>query len=319
MLGLFLYMAGAWADTPGEERFFADCPQRGPIQLHDERNPWDVHTVLYTTLGVSEVEVVRVADALIDLPLPGAPVHPFRRAIDAIRSGYHRLPDWTVRHRVGEFVDAWQLPELSLGDASATYSVMTGGEAGPGSGMIMRVHKLVDWMQHVTGDINRVSGRVVGRRHGLIGWSLPGRAVDGLQWLWLEAFHHGSLLVARSVENSLNGVEMVGEGVLNVWHRRPHRESTVFLRMPVAVYRAHELWILEHRPALIIGPRRLFAQATHASLAHRPPRARLADWSPLGPSPDESEPVIVMTTTPVSLRAPASLKPYVVPAAWVLE
>lgn len=312
-------MASASADSPGEQRFFADCPQRGWVHLHHEQNPWDLHAILYTAVGLGEVELVRVADALIDLPLPGPSLHPLRRTILGVRSAYHRLPPWTVRRRVGEFMDAWQLPELSLADASATYSAATGGEAGLGSGLVVRAQKLVDWLQHVTGDVNWLSGRLVGRRRGLVTWSLPERAVDGLQGVILKTFHHTMLWITRSADAGLEGVELAGEGVINIGYRRPHRQDTVFLRLPLAVYRAHELWMLEHRPRLVIGRADTFAGTTHAELAHRFRRTALADWSPLDRAEEAGPTVVIMTTSRVMARAPASLRPYVVPAAWILE
>ena len=54
----------AWADTPGEARFFAECPHRGYLELHDERRPADPHNLLYSALGLSEVEMFRAADWL---------------------------------------------------------------------------------------------------------------------------------------------------------------------------------------------------------------------------------------------------------------
>ena len=308
----------AVADTPGEARFFKDCPQRHALHLHEERNPWDLHALLYTTLGLSEVEFLRMADGLVDLPLPGHALHPFRRAVVAIRAGYDQLPPWRLRQRVGEFVDALQLPELSLGDATATYSVATGGITGPGSGMMVRLSKLIDWTQHVTGDLNQLSGRLIGRPRGLITWMLPEQAVDGAQWLLIKTFHHLSVLMARSVDHGLTGVEMTGDAFLNVGRRRPHQETTVFLRLPIEVYRAHELWILEHRTHLVVGPPALFLHSSHAALAHHP-QTMLSDWS-LIDQPNHEEPVlIVMTTVRVMSRAPESLTPYVVPAAWVLN
>jgi hypothetical protein len=310
--------APSHAAASGETRFFAECPRRGPISLHHDANPWDPHAILYTVMGASEVEILRLADALIDLPLPGPRLQPFRRLTNGIQAGFHRLPPWRLTQRVGEFVDALQLPELSLGDASATYTVATGGTTGPGSGTIIRIHKLIDWTQHVTGDLNRLMGRPVGRRSGLITWSLPERGVDGLQQFVLVSFQHASVLVAQVLEGSLTGIELVAEQAVNVGHREAHAQQTVFLRMPVDVYRANELWMLEHRRHLVVTSVAELQHATHAELAHRRRPMALGEWSPIdvpGRKPDE---VVILTTTRVMSRAPAALRPYVIPAAWLL-
>ncbi|OGX29643.1 MAG: hypothetical protein A3B78_02490 [Omnitrophica WOR_2 bacterium RIFCSPHIGHO2_02_FULL_67_20] len=312
-------MPSAWAETPGEARFFADCPARRYVQLHNERNPWDLHALLYSGLGVSELEILRTADWLVDLPLPGARLHPFQRLRQAIRSGYNRVHRrWRSILHVGEFVDALQLAELSFGDATATYSVATGSATGPGSGMVVRVHRLIDWSQHVVGDVNRVCGRPFGFRQGLVPWALPGRAVDGMQWALVKTFNAVSVAAARALDQTLTVSEMAAEGVVNAGYHRPHQEETVFFRVPMDAYRAHELWILERRQTLVIATVEELRASTHARLAHRRRRVRPSEWSPVDQWPARED-VVLMTTLRVAARAPASLKAYVVPAEWVLE
>jgi len=308
----------AWADTPGEARFFAECPHRGYLELHDERRPADPHNLLYSALGLSEVEMFRAADWLVDTAVPGVSVQPFRSLTRGIRRGFHRLPRWQVIQRVGELTDALQLPELSLGDASAAHTVAAGGVTGPGSGMVVRVNKLIDWAQHVVGDLNGMIGRPVRRSEGLVRWATPGRAVDGTQWVLLKTFNAVSVLVAKAADHGVSGMEMIADQVVNLGYRTPHQDETVFLRLPKGAYRAHELWMLEHRPRLIIGTSEDFLRATHATLAHRQRPLPLRAWDVVDQL-SAQEPIIVMTTTRAIAHAPASLKAYVVPAAWVLN
>ena len=319
-----IWAASWWCLTPpafpeerGEARFFADCPRRGYVRLHDERSPWDPHALLYTAMGLSEVEIFRAADWLIDLPLP-AQLRLFQRTMRAVRAGYHRLPPWRLTQRVGEFVEALQVPELSFGDASSTYSVATGGTTGPGSGMVIRLYKLVDWTQHVTGDVNRSAGSLVGRPRGLVTWSLPERAIDGVQWMLLKTFNSVSVLMARGIDAGLTGMELAAEGVRNIGYRPPHQQQTVFLRMPMEVYRVHELWMLEHRSRIVLDSAKEFARLTHAALAHHRRPVPLEEWSRVDQWGAASE-VVVMTTVQGMSRAPAALQSYVVPAAWILN
>ena len=58
-LGLWLMAQPVFAETPGEARFFAGCPRRAAVRLHDETNPWDLHALLYTAMSAAEVEVLR--------------------------------------------------------------------------------------------------------------------------------------------------------------------------------------------------------------------------------------------------------------------
>lgn len=308
-----------FAETPGEARFFKDCPHRRYVRVHDETRPWDLHTILYTMVGLSEVEVFRAADWIIDLPLPGRPLQPFQRTMWTIRRGYNQLPPWGVRQRVGELADALQLPQLSFGDANATYTVTTGGTTGPGSGVVVRVSKLIDWTQHITGDVNQLLGWPIRRPQGLITWSGPERVVDGGQWVLLKTFNNATIWISRTVDGGLTGLESIGERVVNVGFTRPHEEETVFLRLPIDVYRAHELWILERRSHVVLGTAEEFVASTHAAMAHRQRKASLPDWSPMDRPEHQPSLVMVMMSTRTFSHAPQSLRSYVVPAAWVLD
>jgi len=263
--------------------------------------------------------VLRALDALIDAPIPGPSVRPLQGTVRLIRAGYHRLPRWRVIERTGEFVDALQLPELSLGDSRTTHAVATGGTAGPGSGMVTRFHKLIDWVQHVAGDLNRLSGRCVARPDGLLAWRVPERAVDGAQWALLKTFNTASVWLARAIDGSLTAIEIVAEVPLQVGTQPSHRQETVFLSLPSGIYRLHELWILEHRRQLVVGTAQEFSRATHASLAHRVRHPDRSAWGLVDRPGGEPPEVIVMMTRRTFLRAPEALAAYVVPAAWVLH
>jgi hypothetical protein len=305
--------------TPGEQRFFADCPHPRHRRLHDEGSPWDIHALLFSGMAIAELEVLRLADWCVDLPFPGAPVRPFQRSVHALRDGYHRLPRWLVVERIGELVDALQIPELSFGDATATYSVATSGARGPGSGMVIRVQKLVDWVQHVVGDLNRGAGRAVRRPGGLVAWSLPDRMVDRAQWLLLKTFNQVGVLASRGTEGVLTGIERTGEILLGVGAVTPHEERAVFLRVPPALYRTHELWFLGHPPDLLMGTAEEFRRSTHAALAHGRRATPLDAWGAAERLLGQEDELIVLTNQRFMVRAPAWLKPYVVPAAWVLN
>ncbi len=77
--------------------------------------------------------------------------------------------------------------------------------------------------------------------------------------------------------------------------------------------------MLEHREHVVLGSPTDFAEATHAELAHYRRRLRLRAGSVVDAPGSHVTELIVMTTTRVLARAPDSLKPYVVPAAWVLN
>ena len=147
---------------------------------------------------------------------------------------------------------------------------------------------------------------------------MPGRAVDGFQGLITRTFHRVGVAVAWVLEKSLAGAEGGVETVLNIGTPASHRQTTVFLRLPVDVYRAHEAWCLAHRRTLYIGSAEELATLTHAALFHPGLHRRRVPWWRGDPAASAST-VIMVTTTRTMAHAPPALRPYVVPIAWALD
>ncbi len=325
----FVEAAVSEAHESGEERFFSGCANRSRLMLYREGEAPRAHMLLYTVGDLMELEVIRLADWTLDLPIPGPQLRPLEQGVKGLRYLYHRVDASRPVQRVGQLVDALQIPELSFGDLALIYGVAT-------SGMLVRVNKLIDWTQDVTGDLNSVVGWPVGRRDGLMRWRAPAQVVDGAQMVIASAVHHVSILAAWLLEKSLAAAEGGVEGVLNIGTPTPHRLTTVCARLPVEVYREYAPWFLAHRRALYIGSADTLATLTHAQLFHPgvwKPRFQWWMRSPSGPSGSPRDPsrgipsvargeassVILVTNAHTMARAPAALRPYVIPAAWVFE
>ena len=319
LLGAVSAAADVCAQTVGEARFFKDCPHHRRISLHRENNPWDAHAVFYSSLGLTEVEVLSLLDWIIDVPIPGPPLRPLEEAARGIRKGYNRLPPVYPVHRFGQLVDAFQLPELSIGDATAAHSLANGGVTGPGSGMIVRVNKLIDWTQLMTGDLNSALGGLVRRPEGLIGWQAPAQNVDRFQWALCWLFNQVSVIATKTLDGGVHAVEMAGEGIANFDYQTPHSENTVFLELPPNVFLSYELWILEHQDDMVIDVRDVFLRQTHASLAHQRHNTWRKTWGGISQLERMNVPVVIMAPQQVIARSPAALKDYIVPASWILD
>lgn len=332
---LFSLMVLASRPAAGDEldavdRFFGQCATTRHVRVHQERNPLDLHAVLYTSSNLMELEVLRLMDWMLDVPIPGARLRLIERSLNAMQAAYVRAArNRPMLQRVGELFDALQLRQLSLGDAAATYTGATGGVS-LGSGTMVRIDKLINWTQSLVGDINELLGwpvtafGAIGRRQGLIRWRGPGQVVDGAQKVVTLAFHGASVMVTRAVEYGVAGTERGVETVLNAGRPARHASTTVFVELPVEMARAHAGWILQRRRRIYLGTRQELQRLTHAELFHprtlhpRPRGPRPAWWS-LDRLPSVPARLVLVTDARTFASAPPAFRPYVVPAAWVLS
>lgn len=312
-----------------ESRFFADCRRQRRLRAHHDDRLLDAHGLLYSALNVAEIELIRLADWAVDLPIPGREIRPLERSVRLIRGGYHRLGSRLParlqggQRRVSELADALQIPELSLGDVAATQTAADGGDLSIGSGTLLRINRLIDWTQHVVGDLNRLAGPPVRRADGLIRWRMPGLTVDAAQDALAKGFHHLGVSLARLLDRGIRGAEDGAEMVVNLGRPTPHQQTTVFLRLPREVWQAHASWADRRRRHLYVGTSEELRTLTHAALCHPTPRQRRAARARPWGSPDRLQPMpdmlVVVMQERTMAKAPAALRRYVVPAAWVLH
>ena len=72
----FVEAAVSEARDNGEERFFSGCANRPRLRLHEEGEAPRTQTLLYTVGNLIELEVIRLADWTLDLPIPGPQLRP---------------------------------------------------------------------------------------------------------------------------------------------------------------------------------------------------------------------------------------------------
>ncbi len=315
----------SWADIEARElstegatvqHFFSGCPRKLPRKIHNAYSARDPHAIAYAVGNVMELEVIRLADWLIDLPWPGPELRPLERGADTMRAWYAHLGRSRPVERFGELVDALQIRQLSLGD----YTAVAGGNVSSGSGMVVRINKLIDWTQHLVGDMNRLIGWPVRRPDGLVTWAAPGRLVDHGQRIMVKLFHGLTVLIVQGIDGGIAGSEYGVERLVNAPRPAPHHLETVFLRLSPNVYRVHELWILAHRRSIYVGTTEELAGLTHAEIFH-PRRAQRhgdTEWWNLERLTPEPPSLVLVTDRRTFATAPPSMAAYVVPAAWVL-
>jgi hypothetical protein len=309
-----------------KDRFFAECPGQAKQQVFKKKSyVISLQRTLYSLSNLMELEIIRIGDWLVDVPFPGPPRRPLESFIDSLHYSYNRLGNSRPIERFGEFADALQIPELSLGDISGGYAAFTGGSAFPGSGMIVRFNKLTDWAQNVGHDVNSLFGIPFGKKEGLVNFSFPAKSVDSVQAAVTRIFHSAQIILARTIDFGVSGIDKAVLRCVGFKNRRSHAESTVFFRMPVGVYRANELWFLEHGNKVYAGTKDELSKLNHASIFHikkmhsASTGNRKQMWYSIDRFMPEPSIVIAITDERTASTAPKSLLDYLIPVDMVME
>jgi len=315
----WLLPAAAVADDTDTARFFADCPAAPAETVQAPLTTGQ--RMAYSLIGLGQVEVVRAADWSVDLLWPGRERRPFYSLVALTRSGYAKLPRNRLHTRMGEVADALQLPELSFGDVASTVSPAGPGPVGVGTGTLDRGHRLIDAAQHLVGDVNWLVGAPVGRRQGLITLRWPGQVIDGLQSGLTLSLNLLSGLAGQVLDTVILTTEGVVKAPWTMWRRPACQERTVFVQLPRELYAQHQRFWHRHRRGVFVGTAEELRTLTHAELFH-PRRGRRYGGrtrAELDRVPSSEATVVVVTDDRLARRLHDALRPYVVPAEWVLE
>jgi len=134
------------------------------VIVHDDHAFFDLHNIKSNLFGLTDLELVRLADLAADFP--DRDVRPFRTSIDWIRHQFARLPDCAATRIVGGFFWALGADRYSYGRDQL---------------FLPRFIYLTNWAQMSLGELNRVAGYAVPYQETLIprAWTHPlNAAVD---------------------------------------------------------------------------------------------------------------------------------------------
>ncbi|MHC4197602.1 MAG: alkaline phosphatase family protein [Planctomycetota bacterium] len=149
--------------------------------MHNLDNPYDMHYLVSNVATTYRQQGVRLADSVLDVAIPGDPVRPFDTATSAIgRSWKGSNPDSLFVQRTSQFVEALRIKQFDVSDGISMIIFQFYFT----KNNLDRAHLLIDWIQDVGGDFNRLIGEPV--HHGQKGL-LPGQAlnapIDGVQFV----------------------------------------------------------------------------------------------------------------------------------------
>lgn len=163
--------------------------------VHDEYAFWDLHNIKNNVVGLTEFEVVRTADMLLDTLIPGPERRPVENGIEWVKNEYARLPPCAPVNIVGGLFQAIGPEKLCYGRQEEFFP---------------RFVYLSDWVQETLGECNRVAGYAApwGDRFIPPRIADPGnRAVDWAQNGLIGAYLYVVQFISVAVDRGIDHVE----------------------------------------------------------------------------------------------------------------
>jgi hypothetical protein len=231
--------------TPGsaEDLFWAP-----PATVHDYKKPSDLHNVVTSVLALTELEFLRLLDALINLPLRTG-TRPLSNLVDGLDHSYHRIPQIRPVYRIAQLFDALQIRQLSLSDARF-FAVAVNGGGGTGVTPIMqtRIHKLLVLIEDIVNDvdelvmfpINKTASHIKEKKVRI---KTVGYAADGLGvgrrviFIGLRKFNRWVVTLGNKL---IHGIEKPHNAIVRHKRSKKNSDTLIYARMPYWIYLARE-------------------------------------------------------------------------------
>ncbi|MEE9558366.1 MAG: alkaline phosphatase family protein [Candidatus Brocadiales bacterium] len=172
--------------------------------LHNIDNPYDLHYLGSDVATSYHQQLLRLTDSILDVAIPGDSVRPFDTATSAIgRSWKEQNPDSLFVQRTSQFAEALRIKQFDVADLlSIIFQFYITANN------IDRAQLLIDWIQDVGGDFNRLIGEPI--HHGEKGL-LPGQVinvpVDGIQFAVYKLKNLAQEVVMRTGYRAAFGIE----------------------------------------------------------------------------------------------------------------
>lgn len=155
---------------------------------------WDLQQAKDNVIGLTEFEVVRVLDLLLDASIPGPEHRPVETGIERWKDLYARTSGWLFFDVLGGLFTA-------LAPEKAAY--------GRGYGYFPRIVYLADWLQQLFGALNRVGGYAVPGADRLVPAAATAPVNVGADWLQNGAI--GAYIYV------IHGLDYLASGGIELW------------------------------------------------------------------------------------------------------
>lgn len=289
--------------------------------VHDFDNPYDLHNLSTSLLGIMEVEVLRVGDYLIDLPRRGPDIRFFDQAADRVQEAYRLIPQVKPVSRFGQLVDALQIRQLNLSDLRMVPAVVTPGSLRPSPNMQTRLFKLLQFLQDVLNDLDHLimvpanyAASRVSHRHVRV--KTIGFAADGVGEIRKGTFIVLRTVSKRMVETASDGIDWVEKEIGKIkWHGTNKKAETwiTYFKMPASFYENEREFFDRHAPEIYVGSleewrSQLISQRRAVeTLLHHVKRG----WHPYSDVASADE-VLVATRLKYLKKAPDVIRDYII-------
>ncbi|MBI3999363.1 MAG: hypothetical protein HY351_02005 [Candidatus Omnitrophica bacterium] len=218
-----------------------------PQTVHDFQKATDIHGMVTSAMAITELEVVHLVDRVINFPIRKN-LNLLKRMFGLAHDSYQKIPQIRPVRRVGQFVDALLIEELSLADLRTIVNSAASPQGGGGIAPMMqaRLYRVLVWGECVMDDLDQALllpmeftlSQIMERDFQM---KFLGYGGDGLGLAREQVF-----MVLRVVNKKLVklGSKIINrvEDLQNVWIRhqktKKNKHYLIRLRIPLSEYKA---------------------------------------------------------------------------------
>ena len=319
---IFSFCAPATFAFTAIEESSEDIYWTDPMTVHDYEKDGDIHNIAISTLALTELEIVKLGDGLINFTLRSNK-SPISKSLDSLQYAYSKLPRIYPVKRLGQLFDALQLRQLSLSDGRIVTSILFFDGYGAIAPMMqVRVYKLFIFVEDIIDDIDSavmfpVNWSVSSLRDKPTKIKTIGYLADGLgifRWelsRFLKFVGHKMIHLGSDI---IFGVEKIQNGLIRRKKKKQSADLIIYSKMPLSVFRENQSYFENEEGTVTLGTVADWHEQIFYDPELLPEDIQTIDLRPekIITSQDASQQVIVASEYKVWDKTPRELRQYVI-------
>lgn len=218
-----------------------------PQTVHDFQKSTDLHGMATSAMAITELEVVRLIDRVINFPIRKN-LNLLERMFDLAHDSYQKIPQIKPVRRAGQLVDALLIEELSLADLRTIINAASSqGGGGVTPMMQARLYRILVWGERVMDDLDQAL------LLPNIQMKFLGYGGDGIGVAREQIFMVLRIVNKKLVKLGSKVIDRM-EDVQNAWVRhqktKKNRHFLIHLRIPLSEYETNPT-LLKNKHALL--------------------------------------------------------------------